>query len=158
MPLAAISRTHSSLSTRTDAIEPTPPGSLFGLGAGRKSIGSPGWCARSAENTWKARSYVVATAPVITPASLKIPMATSWKSAAAKNRSLPATKTTRCRYRKKCALALGPALCGLIWFGEPKLFPCWFLPEPQKLDREADEQWQCGKEGIAVNLCATWED
>ena len=51
----------------------------FGLRPVKKWIGWPGSCARSAENAWKVRRSVAATAAAIMPAFLKIRMETKWR-------------------------------------------------------------------------------
>jgi hypothetical protein len=57
---------------KTDVISPMARDSLFGLRPVKKWIGSPGSCARSAENAWKVRRPVALTAAAIMPAFLKI--------------------------------------------------------------------------------------
>ena len=74
---AETSRMRSSVSRKTDVISQMTRDSLFGLRPAKKWIGSPGSCARSAENAWKVRSSVANTAAAIMPAFLKIRMETN---------------------------------------------------------------------------------
>ncbi len=86
---AETSRKRSSVLRKIAIISPTTRESPFGLRAVQKSIDLPGSCAKSAEEAWKAQSFVVATARVITRSSSKTRMATNWKSAVAKILSSP---------------------------------------------------------------------
>jgi len=72
MRLAETSRMRSSASRKTDVISPMARDSLFGPRPVKKWIGSPGSCARSAENAWKVPRSVAPTAAAIMPAFLKI--------------------------------------------------------------------------------------
>src|SRR6266516_2007742 len=72
MRLAETSRKRFSASRKIDAISPTERDSLFGLRAVKKWIGSPGSCAGTAGDAWKARRSVAPTAGGIMLAFLKI--------------------------------------------------------------------------------------
>src|SRR5437763_7484208 len=88
MRLAETRRKRFSASRKIDAISPTERDSLFGLRAAKKWIGSPGSCARSAGDAWKARRSVAPTVAAIMLAFLKVQTGTNWRFVAGEVRLL----------------------------------------------------------------------